>query len=223
MKLYSGPLSLFSRKVEIALHEKGLSFEREMVSFTQAKGYSPRHPAVLAANPKAQVPVLVDGDLTLFDSTLIFEYLEDSHPQPALWPADPKARARGRQVELFADEILLPLVARLMHRSEPPDSDAERRERRDAEARLAESALAARFGQLADQLQGKDFLCGTYSYADIAMFMVVFWALRLKGTRLGTFPALESWYERVGARPAVARVAAEIIAADRELSPALNS
>jgi glutathione S-transferase len=223
MKLYAGPLSLFSRKVEIALHEKGLPFEREMVAFTQAKGYSPKHPAVLAANPKAQVPVLVDGDLTLFDSSLIFEYLEDAHPKPALWPADPKARARARLVELTADEILLPLVARLMHRSEPPDSDAERRERRESEARLAESALAARYGQLAEQLQGKDFFCGTFSYADIAMFMEIFWTLRLKGPRLGTAPALESWYERVGARPAVAKVAAEIIAADRKLSPALYS
>jgi glutathione S-transferase len=86
---------------------------------------------------------------------------------------------------------------------------------------LAESALTARYGQLAEQLQGKDFFCGTYSYADIAMFMEIFWALRLKGPRLGAAPALEAWYERVGSRPAVARVAAEIIAADRELSPAL--
>ena len=73
MKLYSGPLSLFSRKVEVALHEKGLPFERVFVPFSQAKGYSPKHPDVAAANPKAQVPVLVDGDLTLFDSTVILE------------------------------------------------------------------------------------------------------------------------------------------------------
>src|SRR5262249_28732264 len=181
-KLYSGPLSLFARKVEIALAEKGLAYEREMVAFTQATGYSPKHPAVLAANPKSQVPVLVDGDLTLFDSTLIFEYLEDAYPKPALWPADPKARARGRLVELTADEVLLPLVARFMHRSEPPDSDAQRRERRDAEATLAESALTARYGQIAEQLKGKEYFCGTvFSYADIAMFMMLFWALRLKG------------------------------------------
>lgn len=68
MKLYSGPLSLFSRKVEIALREKGIAFEREMVPFSQAEGYSPKHPDVLATNPKGQVPVLVDGDLRLFDN-----------------------------------------------------------------------------------------------------------------------------------------------------------
>jgi hypothetical protein len=50
MQLYSGPLSLFSRKVEIALDEKGLAFERIMVPFSQEKGYSPKHPVVLAAN-----------------------------------------------------------------------------------------------------------------------------------------------------------------------------
>ncbi len=219
MKIYSAPLSLFSRKVEIALHEKGIPFEREMVAFSQAKGYAPKHPAVLAANPKAQVPVLVDGDLTLFDSTVIFEYLEEAYPKPALWPKEAKARARGRLVELAADEILLPLVARLMHRSEPPDG--ERRERREAEARLAETALIARYAQLADQLKDKDFFCGAYSFADIAMFMTVFWGLRLKGPGLGSAPALQDWYERVGARPAVAKVAAEIIAADRKLSPDL--
>ena len=59
MKLYSGPLSLFCRKAEIALKEKGIAFERVMVPFSQTQGYSPMHPAVLAANPKRQVPVLV--------------------------------------------------------------------------------------------------------------------------------------------------------------------
>ena len=51
MKLYSGPLSLFSGKVEIALSAKGLSFERIMVPFNQTVGYSPKHPEVLAVIP----------------------------------------------------------------------------------------------------------------------------------------------------------------------------
>ena len=65
MLLYSGPLSLFSRKVEIALAEKGVSVDRVLVPFTQTKGYSPKHPVVISANPKRQVPVLIDDDLTL--------------------------------------------------------------------------------------------------------------------------------------------------------------
>jgi glutathione S-transferase len=55
LKLYSAPLSLFSRKVEIALSEKGLAFERVMVPFDQSVGYNPKHPDVLAANPKAGI------------------------------------------------------------------------------------------------------------------------------------------------------------------------
>ena len=94
MLLYSAPLSLFARKVEIVLAEKGLAYDRVMVPFTQTTGYSPKHPAVIAANPKAQVPVLIDGDLTLYDSTVIIEYLEDAYPYPALFPETPGLRAR---------------------------------------------------------------------------------------------------------------------------------
>ena len=94
MHLYSGPLSLFARKIEIALGEKGLTYSRTMVPFSQTRGYSPKHDVVIAANPKGQVPVLVDGDLTLYDSTVILEYLEDAYPQVPLYPAGARDRAR---------------------------------------------------------------------------------------------------------------------------------
>jgi len=51
---------------------------------------------VLRVNPKGQVPVLVHGSLEIFDSTQIFEYLEDLQPTPALWPRDIVERARAR-------------------------------------------------------------------------------------------------------------------------------
>ena len=94
--LYVGPLSLYSRKAEIALREKALAFEQVLVPFTQAQGYQPKHPVVIAANPLKRVPVLVEGDLTLFDSTVIMEYLEDAYPEPPLYPRDPKAKALCR-------------------------------------------------------------------------------------------------------------------------------
>ncbi|HLG47816.1 MAG TPA: glutathione S-transferase family protein [Reyranella sp.] len=84
MKLYSGPLSMFGAKAEIAAHEKNIAFELVMVPFEMAALYSPKHPEVLRINPKRQVPVLVDGDLEIFDSTQIFEYFETIHPEPAL-------------------------------------------------------------------------------------------------------------------------------------------
>src|SRR5262252_6015275 len=94
--LYSGPLSMFGAKAEIAAHEKALDFELVMVAYESTAGYAPKHPEVLRINPKHQVPVLVDGDLEIFDSTQIFEYFETIRPQPALWPSEPRARARAR-------------------------------------------------------------------------------------------------------------------------------
>ncbi|HEX9843048.1 MAG TPA: glutathione S-transferase family protein [bacterium] len=223
MKLYLGPLSLFSRKVDIALREKGLACEREFVAFSQAQGYAPKHPAVLAANPKGQVPVLVDGALTLYDSTVILEYLEDAYPAPPLYPRDAAARARCRLLELYADEVLFQPVRPLLHRSEPPHPDAETRHRREHEALQAESALLERYGTLQQQLGGAAWFCGDFSVADIALFMTVLWAQRLLAPRLAGHPALAGWYERMAARPSVAAVAAEIAAADRQLSPDLGA
>lgn len=218
MKLYSGPLSLFSRKVEIALGEKGLPFEREMVAFTQAAGYSPKHPAVLAANPKGQVPVLVDGGLTLFDSTLIFEYLEDAYPTPPLYPAEARARARCRLLELLADDVMLKPLIPLMRRTTTPDPDPERQRRRQDEARRAEDELRALYRRFESELRG-DYLCGAFSVADIALYMMVLWSLRLAGPGLDDARGLARWYALVGQRPPAAKAATEIAAADRLLSP----
>lgn len=82
MKIITGPLSMFGAKVEIAAHEKGIAFERVLAPFSQQRGYDPKHPDVLRINPKRQVPVLIDGELEIFDSTQIFEYLEDVQPDP---------------------------------------------------------------------------------------------------------------------------------------------
>jgi glutathione S-transferase len=221
MKLYSGLLSLFSRKVEIALREKGLPFDREMVAFTQARGYSPKHPAVLAANPKGQVPVLIDGDLALFDSTVIFEYLEETYPQPPLYPAGARDRARCRLLELTADEILLVPLRQLMTRTSPPDPDPERQRQRAAEADRAETVLRDHYGTLTRSLGDRDYFCGGFSVADIALFMSILWVQRLKGPRLDPHPTLAAWYERVKARPSAGQAAEEIAAAARELSPPL--
>jgi glutathione S-transferase len=219
MKLYSAPLSLFSRKVEIALAEKGLACERIMVGFSQEAGYEPKHPVVLAANPKREVPVLIDGDLTLFDSTLILEYLEDAHPVPALFPVGAQPRARCRLIELYADEIMMRNVRRLLYRTEPRDADERRQLAREAEGQRADAELRGQYDWLEQQLAGREYFCGTVSVADIAVFMMLVFALRLGGPQLAGHEALAHWYGRAGGRPAFARAAAEIAAADAELSP----
>ncbi len=86
MKLISAPLSMFGKKAEIAVLEKAVSFELEFAPFSFERFYEPKHPDVLRINPKQQVPVLIDGELEIFDSTQIFEYLEDLVPELPLWP-----------------------------------------------------------------------------------------------------------------------------------------
>jgi glutathione S-transferase len=218
MKLYSGPLSLFSRKVEIALREKGLAFERVMVPFSQTRGYDPKHPDVMAANPKGQVPVLADGDLILYDSTIIVEYLEDAYPDPALYPGGAAERARGRVLELFADEIMLIPLRALMHRTAPRPSDSGRWEADEIKARAAYPVLTDQLAAIERQLRGQRYLSGGFSVADLATFMMVFWGQRLGGPTLDGFPAVTGWYERLLGREAFAATLSEIIAADRELS-----
>ena len=219
MKLYSGPLSLFARKVEIALGEKGLAFERVMVPFSQTRGYAPKDPLVLQANPKGQVPVLVDGNLTLYDSTIIIEYLDEAYPHPALMPLGAAARAKCRLLELEADEVFLQPVRKLMHRTEPPEPEfASRRLQQEEEAILAEKLIAEHYVLLSKRLGKEEFLCGSFSLADIAVFMIVHYSLRLGGPELSPHANLSQWYDRLSQRASFAKIIAEIGVADKALS-----
>lgn len=217
--LYSGPLSLYSRKVEIALREKGLAFARIQVPFNQVTGYDPTHPDVRALNPRAQVPILNDGGLVLYDSTLIIDYLDEAYPQPPLYPAGAACRALCRLDELYADEIMLPALRALMHRTAPPSADRTRRMAQEADALIAEATLAGYYEELGRRLAGREFF-GTdaLSVADIALFMAVLFALRLGGPSLAGQPDLADWFARLSRRPSFADVAEEIAEADRRLS-----
>ena len=93
MRLFSGPLSMFGAKTEIAALEKGLDFELVMVPFEEK--YEPKHPEVLRINPKQQVPILIHGDLEIFDSTQIFEYFEDLQPATATMAAGTSSEGSG--------------------------------------------------------------------------------------------------------------------------------
>lgn len=223
--LYVGSLSLFSRKVEIALREKGLLYARELVPFSQAKGYNPKHPAVAEANPLKKVPVLVEvrpgGNLTLFDSTVILEYLEDAYPEPPLYPREAAPKALCRLVELEADEILFAPVRSLLYRTEPPLADAARQKAREEEGAKADAEIDRQLAGLDARLAARDYFCGAFSVADIGMFMTVLFTQRLKGPRVSGHPRLAAWYARMLNRPSCAKAAEEIAAADRELSPDL--
>jgi glutathione S-transferase len=198
MKLYSGPLSMFGAKVEIALHEKGVDFELVMVPFEMKTLYQPKHPEVARINPKRQVPVLVDGDLEIFDSTQVFEYIETIRPAPALWPAEPKARARARLLELKSDEVYFPPIVRLMGLQATPNDPA---------AVEARAAAAQFYDALEQTMDGRQWLAGDYSYADIAFYMAQLFGARMTAPMGEAHPRLQAWRERMSARPAVAKVA----------------
>lgn len=197
MKIYSGPLSMFGAKVEIAAHEKGIAFELEMVPFDMHRLYEPKHPEVLRINPRRQVPVLVDGDLEIFDSTQIFEYLEDRWPAPALWPQTPQDRARARLLELTSDEVFFPHVVRLMGLQDKPDHP---------DWGLARSGIEACYREMNGLLAARDHLAGTFSYADIAFYMAQFFAARMGVPMTSALPHLSAWRVRMSGRVAVERV-----------------
>jgi glutathione S-transferase len=196
--LYSGPLSMFGAKAQIAALEKGLDFELVMVPFDFEKLYAPKHPEVLRVNPKKQVPVLVDGDLALFDSTQIFEYLEDLQPQPALWPADVRERARARLLEHKSDEVYFPQIIRLMGLQSQLQEEP---------ARAAIAATRQYCLDMEAQLAGRQWLAGSYGFADIAFYMATLFGERLGAPLTSDMPRLLAWRDRMTARPPVARVA----------------
>lgn len=219
MRLYSGPLSLFTAKVRIALAEKGLGYERVEVGWSLADRYEPHHPDVVALNPKRQVPVLVDGDVAVYDSTLIFEYLEERDPEPALYPTELAARARCRQLEAAADEILFPHIWTLIDKGFYPGG-------RDEEALAgARDAIARYCDDLEKELAQQRWLSGDFSVADIAHFVFLNAAVTLGAPLRAEHAALARWYERAAARPAVAQEVAETSAFVRKLfaAPAQGS
>jgi glutathione S-transferase len=189
---------MFGAKVEIAAREKELAFELEMVPFSQQQGYSPRNPEVLRINPKRQVPVWIDDEVELYDSTQIFEYLEQRWPAPPLWPAAVAARARARQLEHASDEVFFPNVIRLMGlRASPDPVDA-------PEWIQACNGIRAYYDQMERLLAGRGFVAGDeYSYADIAFYMAQFFAARHTVPVTGAHARLLDWRARMAARPAV--------------------
>jgi glutathione S-transferase len=218
MRLYSGPLSMFGAKAEIAALEKGLGIELLMVPFQMKTLYEPKHPEVARINPKRQVPVLVHGDLEIFDSTQIFEYFEDLKPEPPLWPRDIATRARARLIEHKSDEVYFPPVVRLMGLQERPDDPA---------AVAARDASARFYEELEGTIPNRDYLAGDFSYADIAFYMAQLFGERMGAPMTTATPRLQRWRERVTARPAVRQVvgamAAYLLSQDRPLPQFLAS
>lgn len=90
LRLHYHPLSTYSRRVRVALIEKDVTAELIEVDLMAREH---RGPAYLALNPYGRVPTLQEDDFVLYESTAILEYLEGTHPDPPLVPADARGRA----------------------------------------------------------------------------------------------------------------------------------
>ncbi len=105
LTLYEHPLSSYAMKAKIALVEKGLEFHaivpEGMMSGTTGGAF-------LEASPRAEIPTLIDNDVSVCDSTIILEYLEDKWPNPPLLPPSPAERARVRMIEDVMDTLYEP-------------------------------------------------------------------------------------------------------------------
>jgi len=191
---------MFGAKVEIAAREKGIDFDLVMVPFDFERGYAPKHPDVLRINPKQQVPVLVDGNVEIFDSTQIFEYLEDRWPEPPLWPRSIAARAEARKRELESDEVFFPHVIRLMGlRGNPDPVDA-------PEWKQARAGIETHYVRMEELLRDREYIVDHFSYADIAFYMAQFFAARHTVPMTAEHSSLAAWRERMIGRPAVRSV-----------------
>jgi len=197
MKLYDFLPCPFGQKVRIVLAEKGLSYD--LVEIDLAQGEQ-RRPDFLRLNPFGRVPVLVDEDMTVYDSTIINEYLEDEYPEPPLLPALGRSamRARARTWEDFADTSFTVQVGQLM--GEIGKSEAERDGNRIM--RLQQS-VDRMLNFLNHELQGQEFLATQFSVADIGFVPRL---LVLK--ELGLDPSagranVDAWIRRMIERPSI--------------------
>jgi glutathione S-transferase len=202
IELYGINLSTFTRKVRLALAEKGLDYRLEVAPMGS--------PRVKALNPLGKIPVLVDGEIVVPDSSVIVAYLERAYPARPLWPAGAAALAEALWLEEFADtslrEATLPWfaenVVKPLFQAVPGDPGA-----LNAAAKLRDRA----FGYLEQVLTGPAPTAGeglTVAHVAIGAQLVTY---RQGEGELdpGQWPNLSRWYPALSTRPAWAGILAE--------------
>lgn len=138
----------------MVLHEKGVSFETYEVDLSN------KSEEFLDASPTGKVPVVVvEGD-SIYESNVVNQYLDEVADGPGLMPEDPKVRARARIWMAFADTDFFPAVFVV----------SVGRERGFTEDRISEAfeKLEAALEKLEARLEGRDYLAGEFSLADVA-------------------------------------------------------
>jgi glutathione S-transferase len=209
MKLYDFAFSPNCRKVHALAYELGV--ELEFVRVDLPKG-GQRAPAFLAINPNGRVPVLVDGDLVLWESTAILRYLAGKAGSP-LVPSGSRALAevdRWLSWQLAhlgpaMSKVAFERIVKKITGQGPPD-----------EAAIAAGTVefAKLTAILDDTLAGREYLAGALSIADFALASH-FSLAATAGLDLGPYVHVNAWLTRVLSRDSMRRALADAQAAMR--------
>jgi glutathione S-transferase len=182
--------SSWSFRPWIGMRVAGIAFEEKLVPFDMGNG----NPAFRAFSPTGKVPVLIDGDLTVWESLAILDHVARKHPGSPLWPRNPAFRSRAMAMgcEMMSSFMAL--------RSACPMNM--RRERQPIKVSPAIARDVDRIQSLWSEClegSGGPFLFGTFSIAD-AMFAPV--VNRLDVYAFETRPEVAAYMDRIKALPA---------------------
>lgn len=187
------------RKVQIALEELDLEYEPVQVDLGTGGA---RESWFLELCPNGKIPVLDDGGTVVWESGAILLYLAEKHdPERRLLSAEPRARWEAIQLAFFQAAGLGPNLGRLSEQLQRGEAD------RNAEmVQVLADEVSRILGVLERILDdGRLFLAGDYSIADIMHYPWLQPVLALGAPQLMGRPAVVEWIERVAARPAVKR------------------
>ncbi len=196
LKLYDYPDCPFCQKVRVVLAEKDLEYEKIFVDLRKQEQKSPDF---LRLNPYGKVPVLVDEDEVIYDSTIINEYLEEEYPLPRLMPEDSQGRARVRMLEDYCDNSFIPPTTMLL--SQLRKTDAERDGQRVEQAR---EELRRGLYFLRDRLGSQEYLVGReFTLADASFAPRVMVLGRLGVELEPALSSVQAWIDRIRSRSSV--------------------
>ncbi len=192
MKLYQFPVSTFARRVRVALLEKNIPCELIEVNLPAGQHKEDWYTML---NPYSKVPMLVEGDLTLYESAAILTYLEATHPTPALIPEDAPGRALvdmhvrlcDAHVGRYAGAILFP--KRFL-----PEANWDR-QAMEAARREIDRHLTVIERELGDRPY---LVRDSFTLADIAYMPFLHFLTLME---VSVWPRVKAWSERVLARP----------------------
>jgi glutathione S-transferase len=209
MKLYDFAFSPNCRKVRALAYELGIPLDFVCVDLTKG---AQRTPAFLAINPNGRVPVLVDGDLVLWESTAILRYLA-SKAGRALVPTDLYAQAEVDRWISWQLSHLGPALNKVAF-----ERIVKKLTGQGAADEAAIAAGTADFAKLTaildDALVGREYLAGALSIADFALASHYSLAATA-GLDLGPYARVNAWLSRVLARDSMRRALADAEAAMR--------